>query len=54
MRFLNRRPLKRLGLTGGVGTEVRVGNWDLSIAYDLDVRKEYRNHTGALKVKYHF
>lgn len=48
------RHLKRLGLTGGVGTEVRVGNWDLSIGYDLDARKEYRNHTGALKAKYHF
>ena len=41
------RRLKRLGITGGV-------DWDLSLGYDVDVRKEYRSHTGSLKAKYHF
>ena len=49
----NRR-LKRLGATGGIGAVVSTGNWDLTFGYDLDVRKDYRSHTGSLKAKYHF
>ena len=48
------RRLKRLGITGGVGTTINAGDWDLSLGYDVDVRKEYRSHTGSLKAKYHF
>ena len=49
----NRR-LKRFGFTGGIGGVMSAGNLDLMLGYDLDVRKEYRSHTGSLKAKYHF
>lgn len=52
--YVPNRRLKRFGVTAGVGTEVSAGNWDFSIGYDVDVRKEYRGHTGSLKIKYHF
>ena len=48
------RRLKRLGITGGIGGVVNAGAWDFTLGYDVDVRKEYRSHTGSLKAKYHF
>jgi len=46
--------LKRFGTEAGVGAEVSVGNWDLSVGYDLGIRSDYTSHTGMFNAKYNF
>lgn len=46
--------LKRFGTEAGIGAEMSVGNWDLSVGYDLGIRSDYTSHTGMFNAKYNF
>ena len=46
--------LKRFGTESGVGAEMSLGNWDLSVGYDLGIRSDYTSHTGMFNAKYNF
>ena len=46
--------LPRWGIESGVGVEVSVNHWDLSVGYDFGLRKKYQSHTGMLNARYNF
>lgn len=46
--------LERLGAEIGLGLEANVDNLSFSLGYDLGIRKDYKSHTGTLKLKYEF
>lgn len=48
------RKLPRWGLESGVGVEVSVNHWDLSVGYDFGLREKYQAHTGMLNARYNF
>ena len=46
--------LPRWGLETGVGVEVSVNPWDLSVGYDFGLREKYQSHTGMFNARYNF
>ena len=46
--------LPRWGLETGVGVEVSINHWDLSVGYDFGLREKYQAHTGMLNARYNF
>ena len=46
--------LPRWGIESGVGVEVSVNHWDLSVGYDFGLREKYQSHTGMLNARYNF
>ena len=46
--------LPRWGLKTGVGVEVSINHWDLSVGYDFGLREKYQAHTGMLNARYNF
>ncbi len=46
--------LNRFGGEFGIGLGVKYGNLDMSLNYDIDVRKDYTSQTGMLKFRANF
>lgn len=46
--------LERFGNEFGIGLTMRYRTMDLSLTYDIDVRKDYTSQTGMLKFRYNF
>lgn len=46
--------LSRVGGEFGAGLGVKIYGLDLSVNYDIDVRKDYTSQTGMLKFRYNF
>ena len=42
------------GIQTGVGFDINLYNWKMSLNYDLDWHPEFISHTGRLKIKYTF
>ena len=51
---ISSKRMPRLGAEGGIGLEMSVNNWDISVGYDLGIREDYQSHTGMLKARYNF
>ena len=51
---LNGDRLPRVGNEFGIGLTMKYRTMDLSLTYDIDVRKDYTSQTGMLKFRYNF
>lgn len=51
---LNGDSLSRAGGEFGIGLTLTQQSVDISLTYDLEVRKDYTSHTGMLKARYNF
>ncbi len=46
--------LSRYGVEAGIGVEISVNRWDLSVGYDFGAKEKYQSHTGMFKARYNF
>ncbi|MBQ4471647.1 MAG: autotransporter outer membrane beta-barrel domain-containing protein, partial [Alphaproteobacteria bacterium] len=46
--------LHRFGVEAGAGVTATMGDWDLSLDYRGEYRRDFQSHTGMVKAKYNF